>query len=244
MIEFASTALLFLLGGVVQGCMGFGLAMVVAPPLLFIVPATTVVPAICLSNLPNNLLAAWSLRNKIGFGVVAPMAAGSALGIVGGIYLLKSLDGPLFKAFVGVVMVVIAALLMSGWRRELRNPRAALFPVGIASGFLSGTIAISGPPVVLFLTNLDIPRDEFRANLFAYFTLTGGMTLLGFVVSGILTREVTLFSLGLLPVVFVGTRIGLYLATRLRQALFQRLTLAAVAVMGLILFARNAAALI
>jgi hypothetical protein len=242
--EYILPAVLFFTGGVVQGAMGFGLAMVVVPPLLFFMPAAMVVPTICLSNIPNNTIAAWSLREKIQSRIVGLLGAGSATGLIGGVYLLKSLDGPPFKAFVGVLMVGIAGVLMSGWRKPLRNPNAALYPVGVLSGFLSGTIAISGPPVVLFLTNLDVDRDVFRANLFAYFGLTGSMTLIGFFVAGLLTWDIAVLALTLLPVAFIGTRIGLHLATRLHQAVFQRITLSAVATMGLILFLRNAAELI
>ncbi len=244
MIEYLLTAALFIVGGAAQGAMGFGLAMVVAPPMLFYLPAAAVVPTITLSNLPNNFIAAWSLRRLVRPDIVGLLSAGSALGLIGGIYLLKALDGPPFKALVGLMMIAIALLLMSGWRRPLRNPHAALFPVGLLSGFLSGAIAISGPPVVLFLTNLDVDRDVFRANLFAYFGITGAMTFVGFAASGILTRDVTLFALALLPAVFVGTRIGLHFSARLHQQLFQRITLTIVAIMGLLLFARNVAALI
>ena len=240
---YALTLALFFVGGIVQGCMGFGMAMVVAPPLLLFLPATTVVPALTIASLLNTGTAAWTLRRHAQSGIVVPLALGGLAGLPLGIYLLKTLDGPVFKAGVGALMVILALLLMSGWRRPLRNPRAALLPVGFASGFLGGSISISGPPIVLFLTNLGVSRDEFRANSLAYFAFTGFMALIGFVVSGILTREIAWYALGLIPAVFLGTQVGLRLASRLGQLVFQRVTLGAVAVMGLILLLRSLIAL-
>lgn len=244
MPEYALTVLLFFLGGIIQGSMGFGMAMVVAPPLLLILPATTLVPAMSMASVLNSAIAAWSLRGHIDHGTLWPLVAGGLVGIPAGIYLLTTLDGPVFKAGVGVLMIALAAMLLSGRRVHLRNPRAALFPVGAASGFLGGSISIGGPPIVLFLTNLGVARDTFRANLLAYFSITSAVGVTGYVVSGILTREVAWFGLGIVPVVFFGTQLGLVLATRIHHGLFERITLVFVAIMGAILLARNAPSLI
>jgi uncharacterized membrane protein YfcA len=237
--EYALTVFLFFLGGIVQGSMGFGMAMIVAPPLLLILPATTIVPAMSMASVFNSAIAAWSLRRHVDHPTLWPLVAGGLVGIPAGIYMLTSLDGPVFKAGVGVLMIALAAMLLSGRRVQLSNPRAALFPVGAASGFLGGSISIGGPPIVLFLTNLGVSRDTFRANLLAYFSITSALAVIGFLFSGVLTRDVAWFALGLIPVVFVGTQLGLVLATRIHHALFERITLVFVAMMGAILLARN-----
>jgi len=243
-MNFALMALLFFFGGIIQGCMGFGLAMVVAPPLLLMMPAAVAVPTMAVASLLNTGTAAWTLRRHMRTHIVLPLAFGSLLGLPLGIYLLKSLDGPVFKIGVGALMVTLAGLMLSGWRWQLREPRRALVPVGFVSGFLGGSISISGPPIVLFLSNLGVSRDEFRGNSLGYFTLHGIMALTGFAIAGLLTREVGWRAAGLIPAVFLGTQIGLWLATRLHHAVFQRVTLAAVTLMGLILIARNVYALV
>jgi uncharacterized membrane protein YfcA len=243
-MDFALTGFLFLVGGMVQGCMGFGLALVVAPPLLLHMPAAAAVPMMAMASLPNTALAGWSLRRHAEPRMVWLLALGSAGGLPLGIYLLTTLDGPVFKAGVGALMVALAALMISGWRWELRRPERALLPVGFASGFLGGSISISGPPIILFLSDLGIPRDVFRANSLAYFTLHGLMQLAGFAVTGLLSREVAWRGALLIPVVFLGTQIGLRLATRLGQVFFQRVTLGAAAVMGMVLFVRSMADLL
>lgn len=230
---------MFFLGGIVQGCMGFGLAMVVGPPMLLMLPASLVVPSMTIASFLNTATAAFTLRKHIQPRIVGPLAVGSFLGLPLGIYLLHSLDGPVFKAGVGALMFILAALMLSGWRWQLKNPRHALVPVGFASGFLGGSVSISGPPIVLFLSNLNITRDQFRGNSLGYFTLNGAMALAGFILSGLVTREVALYGIALIPAVFLGTQTGLYLAPRLGQVLFQRIALGAAALMGFILLARS-----
>ncbi len=57
-------------------------------------------------------------------GLVFSAAFGVPLGIY--ILTLTALDGPLFKALVGVVMVILATVIYLGWHRPLKQHGAAL----------------------------------------------------------------------------------------------------------------------
>ena len=231
----------FFLGGMIQGCMGFGLALVAVPPLLMVLPATTVVPTLVMLSLINTSAMSWQLRADVQRNLTLPLVVGAALGLPLGIYLLKTFEGPAFKAGVGIFILVLAAVLLSGWSRPLRNPHWALYPVGFVGGFLGGSISISGPPVILFLTSQDTPKNIFRANLAAYFSLSGALATLGFAVAGVLTRDVLIYSAAIVPVALMGTYTGVKLSTRVSQEAFRRLTLHCAIVMGLVLFIRSAA---
>lgn len=241
MAIYLLAACVFFLGGLVQGCMGFGFAMVVAPPLLMVMPATTVVPSLVVASLLNTSTVAWHLRRHVERGMVGRLLGGAVFGLPVGIYLLKTLEGPVFKAGVGAFMIVLAFVLLRGGFRPLREPRAALYPVGFASGFLNGSISISGPPVILFLSSQGLAREVFRGTIVTYFALSGVLALTGFIVSGVLTWEAAGFAAGMIPAVMLGTWIGIRLATGIPQRLFQRLTLLTVAGMGLVLMLRNVA---
>jgi len=231
--------LAFFMGGVVQGCMGFGLALIVVPPLLMVLPATTVVPTIVLLSLLNTSAMTWHLRAQVSKDLTLPLAIGALLGLPPGIYLLTTLDGPGFKAGVGLFILAFSGVLLSGWTRPLRNPRLALYPVGFVGGFLNGSISISGPPVILFLTNQGMPKDTFRANLAAYFAVSGVLATAGFVIAGVLTREVLIYAASVVPAALIGTYTGVKLSTRVSQDAFGKLTLLCIIVMGLVLFIRN-----
>jgi len=216
------------------------MAMLVVPPLLMMYPQTTVVPTLVLASLVNTTSIAWALRREIQPGLVGPLVAGAVLGIPVGVYFLKSIPGEPFKAGVGVFMMVLAALLLSGWTRPIRNPHAALYPVGFASGILNGSISISGPPIVLFLANQQTPRDAFRANIVTFFSASGLFAVAAFAASGVLTGEKAVFAAGFWPAILVGSWLGMRLAGRINQRLFQRLTLITAGAMGLVLFVQNA----
>ena len=234
----------FFVGGVVQGCMGFGMAMIAVPPLLMVLPATTVVPALNLLSLLNTSAMTWHLRADVRRDLTLPLVAGAALGVPLGIYLLKTFEGAAFKAGVGIFILLLAAVLLSGWTRPMRNPHWVMYPVGFVGGFMNGSISIGGPPVILFLTSQGIPKDIFRANLAAYFTLVGLLATTGFTIAGVLTWDVFLYAATIAPAALVGTYTGVKLSTKVSQEIFRRLTLLCIIVMGLVLFIRNLVAMI
>lgn len=231
----------FFVGGVVQGCLGFGLALVVVPPLLMVLPATDVVPTIVLLSLLNTSAMTWQLRAEVRKDLTVPLVIGALAGLPPGIYLLTTLDGPGFKMGVGIFILAFSGVLLSGWTRPIHNPRWALYPVGFLGGFLNGSISISGPPVILFLTNQEMPKDTFRANMAAYFALSGVLATAGFAIAGVLTREILVYAASVVPAALIGIYIGMNLSTRVSQDAFRRLTLLCIIVMGLLLFIRNVA---
>lgn len=233
----------FFFGGFVQGCMAFGLAIIVLPALLMVLPATTVVPSLIMLSLTNTSVLLWHLRAHVNWGVARPLVLGAFLGLPPGIYLLKTLDGPGFKAAVGVLIVLLALMLLIGWTHPLRRPRLALYPVGFLGGFLNGSISISGPPVVLFLTSQGVEKEVFRATLAAYFTLTGILATAGFAVSGVLTLDIVLYALTMIPSLAIGSYLGAKFSARISQEMFKRIALVSVGVMGLVLLIQNVLAM-
>lgn len=232
-------ALAVFLGGWVQGCIGFGFAIVVAPFLLMHLPPTTVVPMICMLSLLNTSTAALHSRKHLVPGLVLPLVMGGLLGLPAGVALLTRLDGPLLKTLIGIMLVVMATALLMGWSRPVQKQRAALFFVGIVSGFLSGSTSLTGPPVILFLSSQNTPKDVFRANILAYFALasTGALSL--FLLNGLLTRETVLSAALYAPIILVASYAGTKSSAYVSEAAFKRLAMGCAAVMGAVLVAQN-----
>ena len=80
--------------------------------------------------------------------------------------------------------VGVAVIAAAGWQLQTTRPRlspAAAWAAGFASGALTTSISVSGPPLVLWLTARGVRPEEFRASLAASFlvlNLAGGAILL------------------------------------------------------------------
>ena len=151
----------FFLAGLIQGCTGFGSALVAAPCLLMYFEPTFVVPVITLMSLTNTSLVAFHARRHILPGLVGPLALGGVVGSPIGITLLVVLNPDWLKVGVAAFVVAFALVLLSGWSKPIQNPKWSLLPIGLVSGILGGTTGISGPPVILFLANQGTPKEVF-----------------------------------------------------------------------------------
>ena len=220
--------------------------MVAVPPMMMVMEPRAVVPILVIMSILNTSWVAVQSRRHIVPGLVAPLVAGATLGVPLGIYLLTltASGDALFKALVGVVMILLAAVMFLGWRRPLKNRHAALYPVGFVSGVMNGSISILGPPVILFLANQDTPKDIFRANIVTYFTLTNVVSLFFFGSFDLLTRDVLLYSAGFAPFLIIATFLGVRISGRISPEAFRRLTLICVTVGGLVLLIKNGMTLV
>ena len=80
---------------------------------------------------------------------------------------LALLDKPPLQILVGLVVVAAAAVQLGpgGWAARRRSATAA----GLASGALTTSISVSGPPLVLWLESRGVAPAELRATLAALF---------------------------------------------------------------------------
>lgn len=222
--------------GIIQGCTGFGLGLVAAPPLMIVLPPVAVVPVVLMMSTVNTAVAAFHARRQISLRIVIPLAMGACIGLPAGIYALKHTDVHLFKLLVGMVVLSFAAAMLAGWRRPFHNERRALLPVGLMSGFLGGSTSMGGPPVILFLANQQTPKDIFRASLLCHFFIGNCLALTLLYFNGLMTWAVIRHALMLAPALLLGTGIGMASIHLVPERIFHQLAMILVACMGSLLF--------
>ncbi|MEK7794517.1 MAG: sulfite exporter TauE/SafE family protein [Candidatus Hydrogenedentota bacterium] len=226
-------------GGFVQGCVGFGMAIILTPLMMLVAPQEYVIPMVVIIGFTNVVLLTWRLYRNASREILVRLVLGAAIGIPLGVQVLAAFSGPGFRVALGLFMVVFAAVMFSGWTRPLRNQRAALLWVGLASGFLGGSTSISEPPLVIFLSNQRVSKEVFRATMVCYFALTGVIGLASFAWKGLITAPVVTNAAACLPLMLLGTYFGMRLATRVSEEHFRRASMAAAGIMGAVLTANN-----
>lgn len=233
----AGTGLFF--AGMVQGCTGFGLALVASPALMLVFPPGYVVPTVILMSTLNTLIVAWDARKHILFSMLFPLVIGGFLGLPVGQYLLKTLPGEHLKIVVGVIAVSFAGMSLAGWQHPLPGQPWFFVPLGIISGVLGASTSMGGPPIALFLANQQVPKNVFRSTLVTYFLTVNCLMVVMFSYSGILNREIFWTSAALFPLMIVGTLLGIFFARFSSEDIFRRFALWVVAVMGTTLLLTN-----
>lgn len=216
-----------------SGLTGFGFALVTVPLLMILLPPKTVVPiTLTLSSL-GSILILFETRKWIDMRRIWPLIVAGVLGTPLGTYLLLILDVNTLKAMIGTVVALVALALFTGFRWRIQNERLVRVLAGFASGLLSGSTSMAGPPVILFFSNQGTEKQIFRANLTLYFTVLGLATLLSQWLGGLITEEVLVYSVRFLPALLVGILLGVKLAHKVSEAVFRRVTLVIMILTGL-----------
>jgi hypothetical protein len=229
--------------GLIQGCTGFGLALVAVPCMLFFLPQTAVIPMVVILSGLNTVAVAIHARQHVQRAIVVPLSITGVAGIPLGTLLLTHISPVPFKLAVGCLVSAFALTLMLGWKRPLRNQKAGLYPVGFFSGVLGGATSMSGPPVILFLANQGLAKDVFRANIITYFVVLNIAAIATFAVRGMFTVDVLRYAAAFIPMMLLGTWAGIHLAKHVPEARFARITMALVIITGLVLVITNTVAM-
>ncbi len=226
--------LTLLLAGLVQGLTGFGFALVCVPVLALFISPKTVAPMIATYGVVTNAMIIYHAREHVQPRHIWPLALAGVVGVPFGARLLVVLSPDTLRLLIGVTVTTLAALMAWGVRFEVKRERLAFAPVGFASGLLSGSIAVGGPPVILFFTNQGIPRPVFRANIAVFFLSISLTAVVSFAVAGLFSGEVLGYGAWFVPGLLLGVMVGSRLTHRLPEGLFRAIALIVVATGGIL----------
>jgi uncharacterized membrane protein YfcA len=186
-------------GAVVQGSVGFGLALVAAPFLAILDPALVPVPLLVVT-LVQAVLGLVREHADTDWSGVSWALLGRLPGIALGVLAVSTLPPGTFLAVVAGTVLVCAALSAVRWQPRPTVP--ALLVAGMVSGAGGTAASIGGPPVALLYQGQDGPR--VRATLAAYFTAGTLLSLGGLLLGGQVSADALWSAALLLPFMAAG----------------------------------------
>jgi hypothetical protein len=232
--RLAVAAVATAIAGVMRGFAGFGTALTLAPVYSVLwgpavgVPTMLLMEALIGSQL---LVGAWRHVNR---RVALPMAGAACLAVPFGAWVLVVADPAVLTRAMGVLVILFAALLASGWRYRGSRPLSLTLAVGATAGLMKGSTGMSGPPVILYMLAGSEEAREHRANLILFFAVLGLVALLPPLVTGLFTMTVLVKVALLVPVLLVFVRLGAALFGRVGQASFRAVAYAILVAVGLV----------
>jgi uncharacterized membrane protein YfcA len=221
-----------LLAGIVSGMTGFGLALISVPLLLFVYEPRTVVVITAVLSVVINFAVVWDSWRDADRRVVIALLPPAFVGVVAGAELLRVVDPDYIRLVVGIVVVFSALLLLRDIRLPGAQTRWGAVVAGSASGALSTSTGLAGPPIVLLLASRGFPKRVFRGSSALYFLV---MSLLGLAVllfRGLLEAGDVPLTLALVPAAFLGKFIGTALLKKVSEKAFRVVSLGLVILTG------------
>ena len=212
----AAIPLVVLAGYTVFGATGFGSSIVSVPLLAHIFPLAFTVPLITVLDSLAATATTVRLRRSIAWAdfrrLLPPMLIGIALGAT----LIVKLPRAPALAALGVFVTVYGAYLLAGPRTLRSAPAWVAWPIGVAGGIFSALFGTGGPVYMVFLSARIHDKTTLRATSSVVVTVSVWLRLLVFAGTGLLLdASLIVLAVALLPVMFVGLRLG----NRLHHAL-------------------------
>jgi uncharacterized membrane protein YfcA len=199
--ELAIALVLATIGSVIQGAVGFGLAVISAPILLLMDSETLFVPGpLLIAACLLTMLIALRDRSSVAWREVSIATVGRVLGTVPGAYAVGALAPQYYNLLFAVLILSGIGISVSGW--HLRPTGGNLLSAAILSGFTSTVSSVGGPPLALVYQHAEAP--QIRGTLSVIFTIGTIISVAGLAVEQKFgMREVTV-GLALAPAVIVG----------------------------------------
>lgn len=218
------------LAGVVTGMTGFGLALISTPLLLFVYEPSKVIVLTTIFSIFINVAVVWDSWRDAHRRLVLALLPPAFVGLVAGTEILRVVDPVYIRLAVGAVVVFSALILLKDLRLPGAGTRWGPLVVGSASGALSTSTGLAGPPIVLLLTARDLPKHDFRGTSALYFLVMAVFAIAVLAFRGVVEAEHVPLGAALIPAALVGKVVGTAALKRVSEKAFRGISL------GLVIF--------
>jgi uncharacterized protein len=226
--------LIALLAGFTQGLSGFGSVLVALPLLAFFLDFGIAVPLVSTWGMSINLILMVQMRPHLRLQHIGPLTAAALPGIPLGVYILTHVAVRVLELLLGGLLVVFSLYFLWSGGKTRQLSRGWAYAAGFCSGFLGGSLASSGPPVIVYTALQPWPKDEIKSTLTGFFFLSGLVILAAQALSGLFTPEVLNRSLFSIPFIILGVFLGSACYHRLATARYRQVVVGLITLLGLL----------
>ncbi len=231
-----------LLGGFSKGALGLGLPLIAVPILSMFMP---IPQALAILTVPVFITNIWQAMQGGNLGAVIkrfwPMTIALVIGIGFGTQLLVRLDQQTLYLIMGTVVLIQPAvrLLKPNFVLSLAAQRWVGPTMAAGGGLLGGVSGFYGPPLMVYLAMLKLPKDLFTATIAMLF-FVGGLALAIFLAQlDVMNQDNLILSTAALIPAHLGIFIGQKIRARISQKQFERAITVAMLLIGLSLISKG-----
>jgi hypothetical protein len=162
-------------------------------------------------------------RRKVGWPRLVRILPWAALGILLGYFLMGVLSEAIFKPMLGAIIVAIVCLDL-GRRAAKVEFRAESHFLAAVMGIIAGALTMignaAGPVMTIYLLSMKLPKEEFVGTGAWFYFIINLFKLPFSIALGIVTWATLKTNFELLPLVLLGSLMGVLAMKRMSQNLF------------------------
>ncbi|HVE52560.1 MAG TPA: sulfite exporter TauE/SafE family protein, partial [Ramlibacter sp.] len=176
--------------------------------------------------LVGQLIAAFTVRRAWNWKDLAPFLAGGLAGLPLGLYLLPRLDVPLFKALLGLMLVVVCPLMFfAAQLPRVRGSHGGDALAGAAGGVMGGLGGFTGVVPTLWCQVRGFDKDRQRGIIQNFNLAMQVVAFAGYLATGIVTPAMLPLLAVVLPAVLVPVLVGARLYVGISELAFRKVVL-------------------
>lgn len=223
-----------MIGGFVQGLSGFAFGLVAVSFWVWGFEPRMVAVMAVFGSLSGQLLAAVSLRRSLQLTTLLPFLAGGLVGIPLGVAVLPQLNPHLFKLLIGLVLMVWCPSMLFAQHlpKVTYGGRIADSLAGVGGGFLGGIGGFTGLVPILWCTLRGFEKERQRAVIQNFNVATLSVTLIAYLATGIITRDMVPMLLIVAAALLVPVLLGARIYIGLSEIAFRRTVLTLLSLSG------------
>jgi uncharacterized membrane protein YfcA len=230
MLSDPSLYLLLLLVGAffaafVTGAVGFADAMILNAIWLHIMDPIAAIPLLVSCGVLMHMLPLYRLRNTLNFSRLLPFVAGGVLGVPFGAWILGYIEPDIFRTVIGVLMVVYGCWMFLRPHTSVGEvgggPLDGL--VGLGGGIMGGFAGLSGLFPTIWSGVRGWTKHLQRGSCQPFVLIMHGVGVVTFVSTGKFTQQTAIDLIWCIPVLVIGSWLGLKVYPYLNDLLFKRI---------------------
>ena len=223
-----------LLSSVILGMTGFGNALIALPLMLLFMDPKLAIPVLKGASLLSQLTMQAIGRFPVNWRLLLVLAIPATVGTFVGAAILEASDPEFLVSIMSIVILTFSVASLIGIQAVGRGGRRFVPVIGFVAGVLGGSVTLSGPPVVLFLSHAQADdKLRFRGTLALFFTVEITATLLAYLYFGLIGREHLVLILKIAVSMLVGLWLGLRIFARFSNETFRRVVLVGLVLLSL-----------
>ena len=217
---------------VLQSLTGFGFALVVMPLATMVMDLKTAAPLIALAGLTAYTVNLIRFHRAVDVGEVARLGAASTIGIAVGIWAAVRVDEAVINRAMGAMLIAYGAYALLRPAMSRRLPVRWAYPAGFLAGCLGGAYNTPGPPVVVYGSLRQWPKEEYRAILQTLFFINGVLIVSSHLAAGHMSPPIWALYAWAAPALLLGLWTGARLDRYVDQKRFRTLVTAMILALG------------
>lgn len=219
-------------GAAIRGLTGFGANLILAPALLILYGPAETVAIMGITGIISSLPIFVPAMSKVDWREIQIIIVSAFIMAPMGVWTLLYLEPDMFRRVMGATILLMAGLLMTGWRYEGTRGAVPKIITGGLSGYLAGFAGIGGPVCALYFMSAAGTAQVQRANNAVSVSLLVPVPILSLGLSGLIDMGTLIKAVILVIPFVVGQWFGILLFGVMPQQTFRRIVLGLLAAIG------------